>query len=42
MESWGILKPALVPFVLTVTVVTAVVMGVTALIVQKMEGGRKK
>ena len=42
MQSWGLLKAALVPFLLTVTVITVVVMGVTALIVQKMEGGQKK
>jgi len=41
MQSWGILKPALVPFILAVTVLTAIVMGVTALIVQKLEGGKK-
>lgn len=42
MESWGILQPALVPFLLTATLITAVVMAVTALIVQKMEGGKKQ
>lgn len=41
MQSWGILRPALVPFVIAITAVTAIVMGVTALIVQKMEGGKK-
>ena len=40
MQSWGVLKPALLPFILAVTVLTAVVMGVTALIVQKLEGGK--
>ena len=42
MESWGILQPTLVPFLLTATLITAVVMAVTALIVQKMEGGKKQ
>ena len=43
MESWGVLKPALVPFILAVTAVTAVVMAVTGLVVQWMEqkGGRQ-
>lgn len=42
MQAWGVLKPALVPFVLSVTLITAIVMAVTALIVQKMEGGGGK
>ena len=42
MQSWGLLKEAFVPFVITATLVTAVVMGITALIAQRMEGGRKK
>lgn len=37
MESWGVLKPALVPFLLAVTAVTALVMAVTGLVVQRME-----
>lgn len=41
MQSWGVLKDALIPFVLAVTVITAIVMGATALIVEKMEGGSK-
>jgi len=43
MESWGVLKPALVPFILAVTAVTAVVMAVTGLVVEWMEqkGGRQ-
>lgn len=42
MQSWGVLKPALIPFIIAVTVITAIVMAITALIVQKMEGGRKE
>ena len=41
MQAWGVLKPALVPFIIAVTVLTAVVMGVTAMIVEKLEGGKK-
>ena len=40
MQSWGILKTALLPFLLAVTVITAIVMGATALVVQKLEGGK--
>lgn len=42
MQSWGLLRASLVPFVLTVTLITALVMGITALIAQRMEGGGKK
>ena len=40
MQHWGILKNALLPFILAVTVITAIVMALTALIVQKLEGGK--
>ena len=41
MQSWGVLKTALIPFILAVTVITFIVMAATALIVQKLEGGAK-
>ena len=41
MQSWDLLKGALIPFLVAITLITAIVMGVTALIVQKLEGGAK-
>lgn len=37
MDVWGVLSPVLLPFALCVTVVTAVVMAVTGLVVERME-----
>jgi len=41
MQSWGVLRTALVPFVIAVTVITAIVMAATGLVVQKLEGGHE-
>lgn len=40
MDSWGVLSPVLLPFVLCVTVVTAIVMAVTGLVVERVERRR--
>lgn len=42
MQSWGLLKANWLPFAIAITVVTAVVMAVTALLVQRVEGGARK
>ena len=42
MQSWGLLKASFVPFIVTATLITALVMGITALIAQRMEGGGKR
>lgn len=42
MQSWGLLKANWLPFAIAITVVTAVVMAVTALLVQRVEGSARK
>lgn len=42
MQSWGLLRDNLLAFVIAVTVITAIVMAVTGLVVQKLEGGGGK
>lgn len=42
MQHWGVLKGALIPFLLAVTLITFIVMLLTALIVQKLEGGGRE
>lgn len=39
MQYWDVLGPVLVPFIVAVTVITAVVMVVSGRITQKLEGG---
>jgi len=40
MDAWGVLSPVLVPFVLCVTGITAIVMAVTGLVVERVERRR--
>lgn len=42
MQSWGLLRDNLLSFVIAITLITAVVMAVTGLVVQRMEGGGRK
>ena len=42
MQSWDVLKTALVPCILAVTLITFIVMAATGLTVQKLEGGSKR
>lgn len=42
MQSWGLLRDNLLSFVIAVTVITAIVMAVTGLVAQRVEGGREE
>lgn len=42
MQSWGLLRDNLLSFLIAVTVITAIVMAVTGLVAQRVEGGERK
>lgn len=42
MQSWGLLSQNLLPFIIAITLITAIVMAVTGLVVQLVEKGARK
>lgn len=42
MQSWGLLRDNWLSFLIAVTVITAIVMAVTGLVAQRVEGGREE
>ena len=42
MQSWGLLPDNWLSFLIAVTVITAIVMAVTGLVAQRVEGGREE
>ena len=42
MQSWGLLRDNLLSFVIAVTLITAIVMAVTGLVAQLVEGGKEE
>ena len=42
MQSWGLLRENLLPFAIAITLITAIVMAVTGLVVQRVEKGARK
>ena len=42
MQSWGLLRDNLLSFIIAVTLITAIVMAVTGLVAQRVEGGKEE